>query len=297
MKKVPVYFYYIDVQLSKLRQDDVHHPFREFIDTFSDLLSSLIKEDLLARKYDFSSDQKVIWLDSFEEVDTGCFDLVFKSAKYNHVRTVIDTDNMHERGVIKSDSDGDEEKTHLCIRYTKGQSRFICMHESNYYGMRIERIILYINEKLMSYREQHNSNVIWSIQREIMVCEDFLEELKKMKRVSLLKITVERSSLQNDFLHFAGRDDVKDTVDISIGKIKRNRHIPKNLVKEYYKDMQEGDRIKRVVAEGANDSGPFRLDSELIKMKQYLRVETTPTDEVRTEDFFEKAQILLDTLR
>ena len=44
----------------------------------------------------------------------------FKSAKYNHVRNEINTETMEPLGTRKQRRDGDEEKTHLCIRLAQG---------------------------------------------------------------------------------------------------------------------------------------------------------------------------------
>ncbi len=293
MKKVPVYFYYLDTILSRLRNDEREYDIRDFIKTFSQFLEELSNEDLNRRKYDFSLDEKVLWLDSYSIIGLGCYDLVFKSAKYNHVRNVIDTDSMTERGIIKNRSDGDEEKTHFCIRYVEGQSRFICVHESNYYGISISRIMFYLNDKLSAYQVAHEETVRWNLESEIMPCNDFLEELRKMKSISLLTVTIERSDFQNDFMRFADRDSIKDTVDILIRKKKRNIPIPKDLVQQYYNNLLDQNIIKRVVAEGRNEGGYFRLDTELIKMKQAIDVETTATNEVISECFFERIKTLL----
>lgn len=298
MKRVPVYFYYLEASRSNIQEDNRVYRLIDFITFFSEMLGSLSGKDLLERKHDFTSDEKVIWLDSYEDLGNGNYNLIFKSAKYNHIRNVIDTAVMQEKGTIKQRTDGDEEKTHLCIRYHSGQDRMICIHESNYYGMAIGRIIRYLNEKLELHRVETDGNYLYILQKEIMPCDDFLEELRKMRQISLLKVTVERQDLQDDFLRLAGRDDIKDTIDISIGKIKRNKYIPKNMVSEYYNDMQNENKIKRIIAEGANQSGSFRLDTELIKMKQSISVDTSAiTNEVDSTQFFVKAQELIDEMR
>lgn len=65
----------------------------------------------------------------------GNYNIIFKSAKYNNVRNEIDTETMTELGTRKRKQDGDEEKTHLCIRYNAGEYRFLAVHESNHYGI------------------------------------------------------------------------------------------------------------------------------------------------------------------
>lgn len=297
MKSISVYFYYIDVTAAQLRGEKRAFNINDFISEFNLMLESLIAQNLLERKHDFSTDEKVIWLDSCESKQIGNYNMVFKSAKYNHIRTIIDTEIMQEKGAIKTKSDGDEEQTHLSIRYAEGQDRFICIHESNYYGVAIGRIIRYFNEKLSDFQQENDRDVRWSLQTEIMPCESFLEELQKMRKISLLTVTVEKTKLSNDFKALAGRDDVRETVDIVIRKVKRNIDIPKNLVSAYYNEMQNDEKIKRVIAEGKNDSGYVRIDTELIKMKKGLQVETTPTNEVLSSSFFDRADELLNIIK
>lgn len=293
MKSVSVYFYYLDAVGGHLRGEKKDFDIKDFISEFNSMLKSLIEQDLLERKHDFESDEKVIWLDSYEIQDQFNYNMVFKSAKYNHIRNVIDTESMEELGAIKKKSDGDEERTHFCIRYTEGQDRFICMHESNYYGMAIGRIVKYLNEKLSQYQLTHDRDVRWTVQTQILPSDGFLEELRKMQKVSLLTVSVEKSELGNDFKLLAGRSDIKETVDFVIRKKKRNVDIPKSLVRDYFNEMNNDDKIKRVIVEGRNDHGYIRIDTELIKMKKGVRVDTTPTNEVVSTSFFEQADALL----
>jgi len=297
-KEIPIYFYYLSVERTKSKDDGTTYDIQKVAEAVSLMLSSLCKKDLVDRKHNFPSAEKVIWLESFDDLKNGNMNLIFKSAKYNQSRTVINTDTMVEKGIIKEQQDGDEEKTHLCIRLAAGQNNFLSVHESNYYGIGIGSIVSYLNKKFDEYQAETNDSYCYQLSYNIMPSDDFLEELSKMQKISLLQLTIERQDFQNDFLRLAERDDVKDTVDIRIGKIAKKRYIPLSLIKEYYGDMQAENRIKRIIAEGTNQSGTFKLDTELIKMKHCLKVERMPiTNEVKSEHFFTKAQEFVDEMR
>lgn len=83
----------------------------------------------------------------------GNDNIIFKSAKYNHVRNDIDTETMTELGTRKHQQDGDEEKTHLCIRYSAGEYRFLTVYESkhrsnfNFFSVAIITILEYTDNK------------------------------------------------------------------------------------------------------------------------------------------------------
>jgi len=299
MKKVPVYFYYLDVTRATLRPDGSHLLLNDFIAFFSEALEFTVGIDVNLRKRDYPSEEKVIWLSSVDDYGNGNYDLILSSAKYNHRRNVVNTNTMVERGLLKDRFDGDEEKTHVCIRHQNGREQFICIHESNYFGIGLKRISNYINEMLKEYQEYIDGNYVYSLSSQPMPCNEFLEELARMRKISILTVAIERQDLHDDFLRFANRDDIKETVDIVIKKKSRNINIPKDLVSEYYNNSTENEnKIQRVIAEGTNETGYFRLDSELMKMKQSIDVESTPdTNEVDSTDFFRKAQVYLNNLR
>ena len=112
-KNVPIYFYYLTISKQKDSDDSSVYDIQQIMTTFSKLLSYITQKNLNERKKDITSSEKVVWLDSFENLKNGNYNLIFKSAKYNHVRNEIDTETMTELGTRKRQKDGDEEKTHL----------------------------------------------------------------------------------------------------------------------------------------------------------------------------------------
>lgn len=171
-KKVPIYFYYLSISKHKDAKDDSAYSMDQIIIAFSQLLEYIMKKGLPERKKDITSSEKVVWLDSYEDLKNGNYDVIFKSAKYNHVRNEIDTETMQERGRRKRPQDGDEEKTHLCIRLAKGENRFLAVHESNHYGITLKCIIDYLNEQFKKFNEDGNDPYHYTIESQIMPGED-----------------------------------------------------------------------------------------------------------------------------
>ena len=112
-KSVPIYFYYLTISKQKGSKDESIYDILKVIDSLSNMFTYVIGKDLTERKKDNKASEKVIWLDSVKDLKGGNYDLIFKSAKYNHVRNEIDTETMKELGTRKRQQDGDEEKTHL----------------------------------------------------------------------------------------------------------------------------------------------------------------------------------------
>lgn len=290
-KNVPIYFYYIAISKQKDSKDTSAYDIKQIVSSFSALLPFVVAKELTERKMDMKSSEKVVWLDSFEDLKDGNYNIIFKSAKYNHVRHEIDTETMRELGTRKRWQDGDEEKTHLCIRLANGQQRFLAVHESNHYGISIKCMIDYLNAQFSRYNEETDDKYHYELSYEIMPGDDFLTSLKKARTISSLRLTVSRDDIKDDFMDFAGRSEISDDVEICFKRPKGAKKFPENLIKAYYEDMQSNSKIKRISISGMSASGKFEADTDLIKMKHCLTVRAeSVTNEVGSEDFFDKAQ-------
>lgn len=297
-KSVPIYFYYLAISKQKDNSDDSVYEIKQIIGAFSKLLAYIAAKNLTERRKDITSSEKVVWLDSYTDLKDGNYNIIFKSAKYNHVRNEIDTETMQELGTRKRQQDGDEEKTHLCIRLAKGQNRFLAVHESNHYGISINCIVDYLNTQFVRYNEDTDDKYHYTLSHEIMPGDDFLDSLKKARTTSALKLTVSKEDIRDDFMQFANRNDIDDEVEIWFKRPKGAKKFPDNLIKAYYDDMQSNNRIKKISVRGTNAAGQFEIDTDLMKMKHYLSVKAeSVTNEVNSEDFFTKAQGFIDETR
>lgn len=223
----------------------------QITNVFSKMLEYTLKKSLKDRRQELTFAEKIVWLDSFDDMGNGNFNITFKSAKYNHVRNEINTETMEPLGTRKQRRDGDEEKTHLCIRLAQGQQRYLAVHESNYYGITINCIINYLNECFKRFNEETEEQYHYEVSYEIMPGDDFLTSLKEAKTISALTLTVYKDSLPNEFMLFAGRtSDIADDVEIKIKTPKKGGKFPDNLIKAYYEAMQGDGRIKRIKASG-----------------------------------------------
>lgn len=297
-KTVPIYFYYLAISKQKDSSDDSVYDIKQIIDAFSKLLAYIAAKSLTNRRKNITSSEKVVWLDSYTDLKDGNYNVIFKSAKYNHVRNEIDTETMQELGTRKRQQDGDEEKTHLCVRLAKGQNRFLAVHESNHYGISINCIVDYLNTQFVRYNEDTDDKYHYTLSHEIMPGDDFLDSLKKARTTSALKLTVSKEDIRDDFMQFANRNDTDDEVEIWLKRPKGAKKFPDNLIKAYYDDMQSNNRIKKISVRGTNAAGQFEIDTDLMKMKHYLSVNAeSVTNEVNSEDFFTKAQGFIDETR
>lgn len=293
-KAVPLNFYTMTVERTKKAADDTAYNIDAVVQAFSDLLNSVCAKDLIAKTHQLGKKSKVIWLDVVEVKSKGCFNLVFKSAKYDQSRIVRNTETMEDRGILKKPEDGDEEKTHLLIRFRNDANRFIAAIEFNYYGVGTGDIEAYLNEYFYKAHSNSDDPYSFKVNFEILPSEEFLNGLDRMKKTNILRVTLDIADLQqSDFARFAGRDDIRQTVDLIIHKKRgRNNNIPKDLIRDVFHKTGAFKTVKRIAVEGTNPTGSLKIDSESYQMKHSITVDTLqgPTHEVKTSDFFQKAE-------
>ena len=291
-KTVQLYFYTMSVERNKKNADDTPYNINAIIAAFTQLLTFITKKELIDRKFDLKPKNKIVWLDSFTDLKNGNFNLVFKSAKYLQSRLVRNTDTMESRGVLKKPEDGDEELTHICVRFRKDSDRFVIACEFNYYGIGTEDIKKYLNSQFQCLQESTGDSYVYCVSFEMMPSADFLTELTKMKKINILRLTMDIDDIaQGDFQRFAGRVELRPTVEVYLRKKRgKGNNISQKMIKEVYGDTGSTKKIKKIAVEGANESGCLKIDSDSIQMKHSIVVETLPqTNEVFTGDFFTKA--------
>lgn len=291
-KTVQLYFYTMSVGRNKKSVDDTPYNIDAIIAAFSRLLTYIIEKELIDRKFDLKPKNKIIWLDSFTDFKNGSFNLVLKSAKYLQSRLVRNTDTMESRGILKQPEDGDEELTHVCFRFRKNSDRFIVACEFNYYGIGIEDIKKYLNYQFECLQESSGDPYSYSVTFEMMPSADFLTELTKMKKINVLRLTMDIDDIaQGDFQRFAGRAELRPTVEVYLRRKRgKGNNISRKMIEEVYGDTGSTKKIRKISVEGANESGCLKIDSESIQMKHSIVVETLlQTNEVATRDFFAKA--------
>ncbi|MEG0835467.1 MAG: hypothetical protein RR413_08475 [Christensenellaceae bacterium] len=284
------------MERSKKNADETPYNMNSIISAFSQLLTVTSDKDLLYKKYDLKPKTKVVWLDGYEDLGGGNYNLIFKSAKYQQSRVVRDTETMVSRGILKKPEDGDEEMTHLCVRFRKDSDRLVAACEFNYYGISTSDIASYLNDQFNQLQETTGEPYLYQISFTPLPSADFLTELSKMRTRSVLRLTMELENLSNgDFQRLAGRGDLRPTVEVYLKKKRgKGNNISQQIIEELYKDTGSTKKIKKISVEGANQSGCLKIDSESIQMQHRIKVETHPTtNEVNTNDFFCKVDIFI----
>lgn len=263
---------------------------KNFEDDFITVLEELMAKKANERKHDFSQDKKILYLDNYEYYpEHNMVNIKLLSAKYDARRRVVDTDTLNDKGILKSFNDGDEEKNHICIKFLKDNVA-LCLQESNYYGVGMGKIILYLQKAIKSFHKNQKDGCYYNLIYENIVSRDFLEALAKLRRVKAVKLTVDQEEVSvSDFKDLSGRADISPNVEILLKPTSSKMGIHKDTVKDFFKIYNDpGRRVKRVTVEGDGESKEvLSFDTEQMKQKIIVTVERTEdTGEVSTNSIF-----------
>lgn len=301
IKNVPILFYYMAVEIE---QSSVPYNAADTLNTLCTVLDDLkvkASSSLVSIRREMADKKKVMWLHEYTRLDQPTdarIDITFKSAKYDQVREVIDTEQMVKKGKVKQERDGDEEKTHLALRLGKNQELYVAVFEYNHYGISVRDIENYLNDCIANYIAEKNLDSQYKVKFDPYLSTDFLAELKKMKRKNVLSIIVDKEVFSSsDFMNLASRNDIKQTVTITVGKKGRGVNVPDDLIESMYNNVAQNDKIKRMRVEGTNPGGSLKIDTDSLQLKHSVQVGLTKdTHEVNTYDLFQKIQAFIDTM-
>ena len=257
-----------------------------------EVLEELCKKSRQERKYDVKTDHKILYLDSYQyDAEQHILNMVFKSAKYNAVRNVINTSTMVSKGILKEPSDGDEEMNHVSFRFVENKVA-VCLFEYNYYGIGYKRILFYIQHNIKQYHREKKDKMFYNLISSNVISNEFLEALEKVKRIKMVTLTVDQEDISvSETKALSGRADLSNDVNIVLKPAAEGASIRSDTVKDFYKNIYKKDKkVKRITVDAdPYDKVPLTFDTEKMKRKIVISVNGTgKTNEVETRSMFEK---------
>lgn len=211
---------------------------------------------------------------------------IFKSAKYLHCPDLINRTNAVERPSPKDPDEGESELTHFSMKIKTKYVDLIL--EERKVGIAIGQIANYFNRYAGKYNPSKNYDIVYSI----VPKKDFYNELRRLRRVYIVRFYTDKSMLADDYLKFTERtEEVKEDIEIEI-KARRNFDI-KNIVLDNY-DRESGitkNEIHKIRVIGKNEDGnQVILDTDVMR-----KIENVEVD-INEETGIVNSNILLNAL-
>lgn len=282
----------LPLELSTIKVRMKHNePLEDFQSDFVEVCEYISGLEKAKRKKDFEKAKKIVYLDEQSyDGETDILYIRFKSARYAKSREVIDTKTLKSKGVLKKQVDGDEEKTHVVIRFDPDDTA-ICIFEKNTDGIGVGQLIEYLDSFIIKYHNSKKDNVYYGITHANIVSQEFLEALDSVKRIKGVTLTIEQKDLNvSSAKSFSGRDDLSEDVDLYFKPSARGKSITGDTVKEFYKLYNDKNRkVKRITVKADDrQESAIVFDTERIKERSIVEVEETITGEVREESIKKK---------
>ncbi|RGC81723.1 hypothetical protein DW241_04975 [Hungatella hathewayi] len=252
-----------------------------------ELISKLLSQDKKLRKQTYDYKKQILYLNksSYKKED-NILVLQFISAKYAMVRNVLDTETLDDKGQLKTKKDGDEEKTHIGIKFT-GKHSAICLYENNPNGISFSIIMNYLNDFILEQHKLRQDNYYYKIEHNNKVSKDFLKALKYADRIKAVTLTVDQEDLKvSEIKRFSGKNDIKRDIDILLKPAARGKSITKNTVKDFFNIFEdEKSDIKKIYVDAdKQDKTPLKFDTEQMKERENVNVLETVTGEADPND-------------
>ncbi|MCA1906619.1 MAG: hypothetical protein LDL11_08540 [Desulfarculus sp.] len=219
-------------------------------------------------------DRKKIHLLEYFNDESPLYPAIIKSAKYYHRPPLIDKDNASERENPKSLTEGEGERTHLCIK--KGDDELIIAIEDRKVGIGISSLISYLKHFTDRYYEhigEPRRRLPYRINYAPIPNNDFLNELGRFVRADLGEIVIEKRILGSECLNLSDRTEViRDHVTISV------QPVPTFSVSDFMRELFNSVvptrmDIKKIRVRGKTAEGvQLLIDSNLVKAVEDITV-------------------------
>lgn len=272
---------------------------KSFADDFRAIVSGLLSLEKNDRKEILKAEKKILYLADYEYDEKNKIAFIkMKSARFDSVRNVVNTDTLEDRvELIKGATDGEEESNHLAIKFVDNK-KTVCLFESNYYGVGFTKVLRYFERIIKKVHRCNDDGVYYNINYRNIVSRDFLAALEKVNRVKMVTLEVDRKALDvSDQKAFANRADLSSTADIVFKPCGRGSTILSDTVKDFFRMYNDqNSSVRSVTVDADSDSkDPIRFDTEEMKEKIIKDIDVDKNGEIATDSIFRAFEEILES--
>ena len=214
---------------------------------------------------------------------------------------MVDKDTL-EKKFEKSKNQGDLEKQHYIIQTLDKSNKALIVWEKVLGAVTLGLIEKNINSAFRKWIRNNYENdkdkkhelLGFHIKIYPIPSKDIFVELSNLDKVSLMKVTVKKEKLTFDEDIVFSEDNIsREDVDLIYKPIK-GLSFSKSKVEGYVRKFINGEKIKRILISGKRDGNLITLNTELMKMSEYIDVKVGEDGLVDSEDLFKKYYDLIN---
>lgn len=283
-RKLGFYTFIIKVYRKGRNEDPVYD--KDFLIDFLNYVANLSKAERIIK---FDTQKKAYALDSLSYQGQDIIKVIFNSCKYGHSPDLMSSDSGSVRNSNKRLNEGEEEKTHLCIKLDASEAKVILEERKS--GLSITTIVNYLNKKIGVYYESLNRKRIYTIGYQVIPIDDFWEALDKMSEVKAAEIYIAKEAVGSEYFNNMVREDpfVQEEVILTVKAKKAQGLMHRTAINAYNWLMTSGANVSKIRIKGKDaESAPSLIDTELIKKKAFVDSLLNVNGTVNSEDILSK---------
>ncbi|MGL5153066.1 MAG: hypothetical protein ACRC7N_21105, partial [Clostridium sp.] len=125
--------------------------------------------------------------------------------------------------------------------------------------------------------------------------KNIFAELANLDKISVMKVTVDKEKFTNDEDILFSEDNIsRDEVELVYKPI-QGRSFSKSKVQAYVRKFLNKEKVKRILINGKKSGNLITLNTELMKMSEFIDVKIGDDGLVASEDIFDKYYELIDS--
>ncbi len=226
--------------------------------------------------------------------------------KFNKNTKVVDIDSLISR-YRKGKNEGDEEYQHYAIKTYNDTNRAVLVFEKISGSVTIGMLKKNFNKAFkewinQNYKDEEQKDVrkellSYEIKIKIVPSPDFVEELERFDKISLLKVTVNKDNITTDEdINFSEENISREDIDITYKPI-QGLSFSKSKVKKYYEIFENPNKktkIKRIVINGRKEGSSISLDTEQMKLSKYIKAKVDIDGFIESDMLFNEYEKLIN---
>lgn len=278
-------------------------------DTVNDTIEDEIDlEQINTKKIDLKGKSICYYIKSIEDVEyidenvEQTRNVLINYIKYDKKVNIVDKNTLRKI-FTKDKTQGDLEKQHYIIRTFSNSNRALIVWEKVYGAVTISLLEKHINSNFRkwvkdTYKDDSEKKFYllkYNIKIYAVPSKNFIEEIERMDKISLLNVTVKKEKLTTDEdILYSEENIARDYVDL-IYKPVKGKCFSKPRVIRYFEGFNNNNNIKRLVIKGRRQGSSVSLDTDLMKMSEHIDIRLNDDGLVNSDDLFIKYNNLMNS--
>lgn len=231
--------------------------------------------------------------------------VVLDYIKFNKKTDVVNVKSL-KSSYTKNKDEGDKDYQHYSVKMYK-KNRAVLIFEKISGAVTKTMLEIHFNKAYNDYIKNTYKESDIDEYKKLSKCKikiwnipspDFINSLLELDKVSLIKLFVDKEKITaDDDILYSEENVGRDYIELSYKPVSK-KAFSKHKVKKYYEALQDPInnkmKVKRLIIGGRKDGNSISLDTEQLKLNQYLKMNLDIDGFIDSKDLFKKYNNLIN---